>query len=718
MASDFETTTHEEEASRVWSATLTEINKEGFNCKPFDTEDEITGERRVMLFSNIDDYIHKLDNFQDIDDRKVYDITIYFHNLAFDGKFIIDYLLRHGYKYDDTYNHYIYKKETKDKPTQYKVKKIFENVISDMGAFYSINIVTPYGTTVKFLDSTKLLPFSLDKAAKSFGTKTQKTEMDFENSMENLFMATPQEKEYIKKDAIVLAELMEILFKFGLDKMTIGSCCISEYSNLLKDAGDEYLWKNLILAKHEKVEIDQEEYEADNLDTYCRQAYRGGMCYVNFPHKKHGNDIILDDTPMELNETINEEGHKVAGIQYDVNSLYPSVMHGDSNNYYPVGQGELIKVNKSFKDNEEVEKYIKETYKDDLFIIRLKLNFDIKEGHLPTIQIKNDIHYKSTSYLLSSKPMNAAGTKYYGDMKEFVFKELKKHSEIEGYIGKYRPTITVTSVDLDMILKQYNISNIDILDLCIFKKKRLGLFDIYINKWMKVKEEATINKEKAKRQISKLMMNNLYGKLGSKPEGQERIPYINEKTNTVAYLSQPTTRRAYNVAIAAFITAYARKFTQTAAQANFDRLMYIDTDSLHLRATEEQGTRAEGVPIHSTKLLHWSIENKFNYARFIRQKTYIEGVIYNGKWLDKVDYDMKACGCPERCKLLFLSCVENKQLLKDEHMSEEMTEYYNKYKGKLTIRDFNKGMEAIPGKLRPKTVTGGVKLLNTGFKIC
>ena len=63
------------------------------------------------------------------------DITVFFHNLKFDGSFIINYLIRAGIEY--------------------------ETFINDMGQFYSIEIQGLYGYKVVFRDSLKVLNFTI-----------------------------------------------------------------------------------------------------------------------------------------------------------------------------------------------------------------------------------------------------------------------------------------------------------------------------------------------------------------------------------------------------------------------------------------------------------------------------------------------------------------------------------------------------------------------------
>ena len=99
---DFETATWLEDETYVWAWATCEIGNPD----------------NIIIGNDIESFMEwciKNDN-----------TTLYFHNLKFDGEFIICYLLNNGYEY------IVDKKEKKD--------KTFTTLISDMGLFYSIEI--------------------------------------------------------------------------------------------------------------------------------------------------------------------------------------------------------------------------------------------------------------------------------------------------------------------------------------------------------------------------------------------------------------------------------------------------------------------------------------------------------------------------------------------------------------------------------------------------
>ena len=92
--------------------------------------------------------------------------TVYFHNLKFDGYYVLDWLLNNGYQhitdrdlYDD---------------------KTFKSLISDMGKFYSITVRWENGFSTEFRDSLKKLPMAVRRIAKSFNLEMSKGDIDYE----------------------------------------------------------------------------------------------------------------------------------------------------------------------------------------------------------------------------------------------------------------------------------------------------------------------------------------------------------------------------------------------------------------------------------------------------------------------------------------------------------------------------------------------------------
>ena len=193
------------------------------------------------------------------------------------GSFIIYYLLTHNFKH-------VEKKEEIDKNT-------FTTLISDLGQFYSITVYfekqNKHYKKVTFIDSLKIIPFSVSDTAKGFNLPISKLELDYNTPRELGHILTEHEKDYIKNDVLIMAEALEVLFRDNLEKMTIGSNALSDFKKILTKSKFEHLFPKL-------------DYD---IDKDLRKAYKGGFTYLNPIYKeKDVNNITV----------------------LDVNSLYPS----------------------------------------------------------------------------------------------------------------------------------------------------------------------------------------------------------------------------------------------------------------------------------------------------------------------------------------------------------------------------------------------------------
>ena len=193
------------------------------------------------------------------------DIIIYYHNLKFDGAFWMDFLLSvlkykqnvYVNKDDDTDVHWKSRKDLESKSFMYS--------ISDMGQWYSFTIKTPYAI-IEIRDSLKLLPFSVKQIGKSFDTKHKKLDMEYTGFRYAGCPITEEEKKYIANDVLVVKEALEIMQSEGHLKLTIGSCCLSEFKALTGKKDYEMLFPNL-----SEFKLDKKEWGYSNADEYIRK---------------------------------------------------------------------------------------------------------------------------------------------------------------------------------------------------------------------------------------------------------------------------------------------------------------------------------------------------------------------------------------------------------------------------------------------------------------
>ena len=311
---DFETTTDFDDC-RVWAWALCEI-----------------GDPDNFIYGN------DMESFMDYCCEAKDNLKIWFHNLKFDGSFIISWLLTYGFSYIE---------DKKDRETG-----TFTTLVTDTGQFYSIEVwfrVDGHKVNkVTFYDSLKILNFSVDQIAKDFDLPIRKLSIDYQEKREIGHELTKEEVDYIRNDVEIMSRAMQIMFDAELTKMTIGSDALNSF----KEMCPHYRNYFPILS--------------NELDAEIRESYKGGFTYVN-PH--HKDEIVGK------------------GIVFDVNSLYPSRMI-----YEEMPIGEPVPFEGEYQHDPLFP----------LYVISITCNFELKENKIPSIQIKNSFVFMPTDYLESS----------------------------------------------------------------------------------------------------------------------------------------------------------------------------------------------------------------------------------------------------------------------------------------------------------------------------
>ena len=631
------------------------------------TNTEVWASASVELFDETENVkiLHSIDEQYEYFLSLDCDIVAYYHNLKFDGTFWL-YFLLHKLEYQQAYTKLNDDGDVEFMMVQDMPKKSFKYVISDKGQWYTITVRMPNNKILEIRDSLKLLPFTIKRIGESFKTKHHKLEMEYTGLRYAGCTITPEEQEYIANDILVLKEALEIMFNEGHNKLTIGACCLSEYKNFWSKEEYETLFPDLY-----NFGIDSKLYGELTAGQYIRHAYKGAWCYVVRGKDKQ---VIKD------------------GLTGDVNSLYPSMMSSESGNFYPVGTPTFWKGN--FIPDEALTK-------NRYYFIRIKTRFYLKPDKLPFIQIKHSLLYNGTEMLESSDVYDKNTDAYYDYM-------------IDDFTGEKvdtRVEMTITMTDYKLMKEHYELVDFEILDGCWFEAYK-GLFDEYINKYKKIKQE---NKG-AIRELAKLFLNNLYGKFASSPDSSFKVCYIKDDGTTGFYPVYAQEKTAGYIPIGSAITSYARNFTIRAAQMNYygrDKagFIYADTDSIHCNLKPEQ---LKGVKIDPKEFCCWKLEAYWDEAIFVRQKTYIEHVTHeDGEPIDKPYYNIKCAGMPDKCKELFNLSITTQKEEPDKKYKEEELEFIHT---KRDLTDFKIGLK-IAGKLRPKLIEGGVLLVETTYEM-
>ena len=251
IVSDFETTTDKNDV-RVWGVCAVDIE---------------TG-KTVHIGNSIENY------FEWLKDKNT---VCFFHNLKFDGEYILHYLLTHGFKHTD-------------RPEE----NCFETLITDTGIFYSITVYfkreNKKWRKVVFYDSLKKLPFKVATIAKAFELPMAKGSIDYDAPRPAGHELTEEEREYIQDDCRIVAGALKAQLGEGLTRMTNASDALNSFKNLIGKDNFERQFPTF------PVELDAD----------IRRAYKGGFVYLNPKYRGHRG---------------------LKGITFDVNSLYPWAMY-------------------------------------------------------------------------------------------------------------------------------------------------------------------------------------------------------------------------------------------------------------------------------------------------------------------------------------------------------------------------------------------------------
>lgn len=561
IVADFETTTDPLDC-RVWAWGVVDI----FDDRPF---------RSFEYGNTIESFIDHLSQFNS---------QVYFHNLAFDGSFILDWLLNNKYWHTDK----AFRKGS------------FSTLISKMGKFYSITVVWRTGKKTEFRDSFKKLPMSVANVAKAFKLEESKLEIDYDEYRAPGHELTRHEIAYLKNDLVIVSQALKQQLQEGMTHLTVGSDSLSQFKKIIGSRTFDRFFPTL----------------SHTMDAEIRKAYRGGFTYAD---ERYRAKIVGK------------------GRVYDVNSLYPSVMY---DRMLPYGEPQYFKG------------IPKPTPEWSLYIVAITFTAHLKPGHIPCIQVKGSPFFTATQY----------------------------QSDIDDPV-----TMVCTSVDLALWEDHYDL---DILsyDGGFYFKGFTGIFCDYIDKWMKVKAEAT----GGLRTIAKLHLNSLYGKFATNPDVTPKVP---ELVDGVIHLKvgEHEQRDPVYTPVGVFITAYARDVTIRAAQENYDSFLYADTDSLHLLADDDPTT----LDIDDNKLGAWKREMIFEKAIYARAKCYCE------KYPEGAYEHSSDCKRDKDCSCAYVTHIAG--------LPDAIAE-------KVTFDDFYNG-KVFDGKLLPTRVPGGIVLSATGFTL-
>lgn len=264
------------------------------------------------------------------------------------------------------------------------------------------------------------------------------------------------------------------------------------------------------------------------------------------------------------------------GHTLDINSEYPYIMR---NFKLPFG------FPTRFESEEEFEK-IPELLRR-FYIAEVEVSAKLKPHKIPTIVLAFNV-FTGNEYLVD--------TKY----------------KIE--------TLYLCSIDIETLYRDYEVSSFKIKRGFAFMLGKIAEFEKFVDYYYKIKKDPANAYE---RQHAKDLLNSTTGRFGLNPI-REVFGYVYDKAKQVRKLVKLGEKKTQPIAVylSIAITAYGRQLITSAPNSDpdiFNRLLYIDTDSLHLigsrRFTESK------IP-ESKELGGFKTEHNFDECIYKGKKAY------------------------------------------------------------------------------------------------
>lgn len=569
FVADFETATWKEDETWVWAYAVCEIGKED----------------NIEIGNNIDDFMKFC--------YKNKGSKIYFHNLKFDGEFIIYWLLTHDFKCVNSI------KELEDKS--------FTCLINNMGQFYDITVCFKKGNKtiekVTFIDSLKIIPFPVSLIAKKFNLEESKLEIDYNKSREVGHILTKEEEDYIKNDVVIVSKSLNVLFNKKLDRMTQASNAMHNYKELITINKFNHYFPTLDIEIHEDL----------------KKSYKGGFTYLNPAYKE-----------KEVGE----------GVVLDVNSLYPSVMYEKNLPY-----GFPIFYEGKYEDDNIY----------DLYIQMITCEFRLKKNKIPTIQIKHSLYFNSNEYLTTSNDEIVCLVLTNVDLKLFLEQYDVYNLRYEcGW--KFKSKVGIFKEYIDKWIEEKNKATIEKNEgnrtlAKLMLNSLYGKFATSVDvesKYPVLDENGIVHYKPYQftendTSCKEYILRSRDGTFIKKSKNIKELFNIKNEKDKIMKFKEPI-----YIPIASFITSYAREKTIRTSQAikdfsinkyGKDLYYYSDTDSIHTGLSIEE--LKQFCEIDDVELGKWKHEGTFKRAKFIRQKCYIEDMEKGIK--------ITCAGLPSRC---------------------------------------------------------------------
>lgn len=202
---------------------------------------------------------------------------------------------------------------------------------------------------------------------------------------------------------------------------------------------------------------------------------------------------------------------------------------------------------------------------------------------------------------------------------------LNRLTSTRGYI-----TRVLTDIDQQLLHENYEVSVYKHVRGWKFRSSK-GFFQSFIDEWGGLKQRETGEK----RQMAKLIMNALVGKMASLPKGAVMLPLSQDGITLdwdIAQREESNLKTDF-LPVPVWVNAYARRKIMDVCHANSARLLYANTDGCILSDWEP----VDSCEIHPTELGKWKIAARY-------EKLTILGMNRYQGWRDDGEVDICMAG--------------------------------------------------------------------------
>lgn len=306
FVADFETTTEEwynkKGYTEVWAWAITNVHPT--QAEPLAMDDTaVVATNRIKETTCYGDK-HFLETQTPIESffweltRGTYkdNCKIYFHNLKFDGSFLLNYLLTENYYDASAYMYGVLTPEEVENEQGHRKKMPIRSfaLLGDTSVWYSLK-VNLEGKTIEFRDSLKRIPMTVRQMAIEYNLPILKGEIDYTRNPDDPI--TEEEEKYIRHDVLIVAEVLRQQYREGFTELTTASFSYNNYKRYLKDRDIDIkdVFGNL----------------SKDCSHFARKSYEGGEVWVNPDYQGQ----FLGDPYSD----------QILGYTWDINSMYPAV---------------------------------------------------------------------------------------------------------------------------------------------------------------------------------------------------------------------------------------------------------------------------------------------------------------------------------------------------------------------------------------------------------